>query len=150
IWETYLGAFPEGSDPIYMENTVHNCNCCKDFIRDLGRAVTINENNEVVTAWDIEIDDEVYQTVANALARYVRKQEIASVYKASTLGLDRKENYSLDEAKLGLFSHFYYKLNSKYKANDNANELMGLSRNKFNVFKRGLVELSVSSLELIS
>lgn len=31
IWETYLGAFPEGSDPIYMENTVHNCNCCKDL-----------------------------------------------------------------------------------------------------------------------
>lgn len=150
IWETYLGAFPEGSDPIYMENTVHNCNCCKDFIRDLGRAVTINENNEVVTAWDIEIDDEVYQTVADALASYVRKQEIASVYKASTLGLDRKENYSLDESKLGLFSHFYYKLSNKYKASDSANELMGLSRNSFNVFKRGLTELTVSSLELIS
>lgn len=149
IWDTYLGAFPEGSDPIYMENTVHDCNCCKDFIRDLGRAISIDENNEIVTAWDIVIDDEVYQTVADALANYVRKQNIASIYKASSSNLDNKENYSMDAEKLGLFSHFYYKLGSKYQPSDYANELMGKSRNSFNVFNRGLQELTVSALESI-
>lgn len=149
IWDTYLGAFPEGSDPIYMENTVHDCNCCKDFIRDLGRAISIDENNEIVTAWDIVIDDEVYQTVADALANYVRKQNIASIYKASSFNLDNKENYSMDAEKLGLFSHFYYKLGSKYQPSESANELMGKSRNSFNVFNRGLQELTVSALESI-
>lgn len=149
IWDTYLGAFPEGSDPIYIENTVHDCNCCKDFIRDLGRAVSINDNNEVMTAWDITIDDEVYQTVADALASYVRAQTIASIYKASSFNLNNKENYSMDAAKLGKFSHFYYKLSSKYAPSDSANELMGKSRNNFNVFKRGLQELSVYALETI-
>lgn len=150
IWDIYLDAFPEGSNPIYIENTVHDCNCCKDFIRDLGRSVSIDGDNNLVTVWDIEIDDEVYQGVANALANYVRSQTIASVYKASSFSLANKENRSLDANKLGLFSHFYYKLSDLYKPSNNANELMGKSRNSFNVLKRGLQELTVSALESIS
>lgn len=147
IWETYLGAFPEGSDPIYMENTVHDCNCCKDFIRDLGRAVSIDNENRIVTAWDICIDDEVYQGVADALADYVRKQSITSVYLASSFGLNTKENRSMDEAKIGLFSHFYYKLSTKYAPKGYAGVILDASRKSFHVLKRGLTELTVESLE---
>lgn len=149
IWSTYLGAFPEGSNPIYMENTVHDCNCCKDFIRDLGRAVSINKNNEIETCWDINIDDTVYQSVADALAQYVREQVIASVYVASSLSLHVKENFSQDPNKMDKFSHFYYSLSPKYQPKSNAAELMGASHNNFNVLKRGLSELTVDSLENI-
>ena len=149
IWETYLGAFPEGSDPIYMTNTVHDCNCCKDFIRDLGRAVSINAKNEVETCWDINIDDSVYQGVADALAVYVREQAIASIYLASSESLHVKENFSQDPAKMDKFSHFYYSLAAKYRPKGNAGELIGKSRNSFNVLKRGLLELTVDSLENI-
>ena len=29
VWATYLGAFPEGSNPIYKTRTEHDCTCCK-------------------------------------------------------------------------------------------------------------------------
>lgn len=149
IWDTYLGSFPEGTNPVFIENTVHDCNCCKGFIRDLGRAVSINSKNEVETCWDIRIDDEVYQGVADALAAYVRKQAIASVYFASSFSLNNKENFSDDPAKMEKFSHFYYKLDRKYSPTGNAGYEMGASRNNFNVLKRGLDELTVDSLENI-
>ncbi len=150
VWDTYLDAFPEGSDPIYIENTVHDCNCCKDFIRDLGRAVSIDSKNNIVTCWDINIDDEVYQGVADALAEYVRKQSIASAYKASSFTLDRKENKGqLDDKALTTFSHFYFKLTQKYAPANNSAEVIGDSKNRFHVLKRGLTELSVDALETV-
>lgn len=147
IWDAYLGAFPEGTDPIYLENTVHDCNCCKAFIRDLGRAVSIDSKNNIVTAWDICIDDEVYQGVADSLAEYVRKQNIASAYVASSFSLNTKENRSFDSAKIDLFSHFYYKLSPKYAPRDDAGDVLDTSRKSFSVLKRGLTELSLESLE---
>ena len=35
LWELYLASFPEGTDPIYIENTVHDCNCCRNFCKEL-------------------------------------------------------------------------------------------------------------------
>lgn len=151
MWQEYLGAFPEGTDPIYMTNTVHDCNCCKDFIRDIGRSVAIDDDLNLMTAWDISIDDETYQTVANALANYVRSCTIASVYRASSFGLDRKQNTSIEENKFGnTYDHFYYNVPSHYAPKDDNAEVMGDSRNKFNVFKRGLTELTISSLTTVA
>ena len=41
IFEEYLRAFPEGSDPIFRERTEHDCSCCKQFVRRLGTVVSI-------------------------------------------------------------------------------------------------------------
>ena len=35
---SYLAAFPEGTNPIYLTNTEHDCSCCKNFINNLGKA----------------------------------------------------------------------------------------------------------------
>ncbi len=80
IWDTYLKAFPEGTNPIYKERTEHDCNCCKNFIRDVGNAVIINEDYTLTSIWDIEIDNEAYQTVANAMSQYVKSKNINKIY----------------------------------------------------------------------
>ena len=35
LYELYLSAFPEGTNPIYKERTEHDCSCCKNFIRNI-------------------------------------------------------------------------------------------------------------------
>lgn len=52
LYELYLSAFPEGTNPIYKERTEHDCSCCKNFIRNIGLVVSI-QNNELVTVWDV-------------------------------------------------------------------------------------------------
>jgi hypothetical protein len=66
----YLGAFPEGTDPIYKARTEHDCNCCKQFLRNIGSAVSL-VNGEVKTIWDIEGAPYPYDVVAKHLDAYV-------------------------------------------------------------------------------
>ena len=28
LWSTYLGSFPEGTNPMFRERTEHDCQCC--------------------------------------------------------------------------------------------------------------------------
>lgn len=51
LTEEYLSSFPEGTDPIYIENTTHDCNCCKSFLRQIGNVITVKDG-EVLTLWD--------------------------------------------------------------------------------------------------
>jgi hypothetical protein len=39
LFDAYLKSFPEGTNPLFRQRTVHDCNCCKHFIRRLGRTV---------------------------------------------------------------------------------------------------------------
>ena len=50
LWDTYLGSFPEGSNPIFRERTEHDCSCCKQFIRTMGDVVYMSACSKRCTA----------------------------------------------------------------------------------------------------
>lgn len=150
IWECYLGSFVPGSNPVYLINTTHDCNCCKDFIRDLGRAVSIDDDNNIDTCWNIEINDAVYQKVADALHELVVSKHIDTIYKSSSLSLATKSNMGFEgEKSLITFDHFYYKLDNRYTSTTNRGEDMGHAKSDFKVLKRGVTELSLSAIETV-
>lgn len=78
LWELYLKSFPEGTNPVYKERTEHDCNCCKNFIRDVGNVVAI-ENGKIVTIWDIEIPT-FYNDIAKELSAYVKQGKIVDLF----------------------------------------------------------------------
>lgn len=81
LWEAYIAAFPEGSNPIFRTRTEHDCNTCKSFIRGIGNAVVIDDKNELVSIWDVQIPHEPeYQIVANALSALVKSAPIESKF----------------------------------------------------------------------
>jgi len=41
LYATYLNSFPDGTNKLFRERTEHDCNCCKNFIRDIGHVVAI-------------------------------------------------------------------------------------------------------------
>jgi len=41
IFDRYLAAFPEGTNPVYRERTEHDCSCCKHFVRNVGNVVAV-------------------------------------------------------------------------------------------------------------
>jgi len=51
--EVYLAAFPEGTNPVYITNTEHDCSACKNFIRNLGRVVAITNDYALDTIWNV-------------------------------------------------------------------------------------------------
>jgi len=146
IWDTYLKSFPEGTNPIYKERTVHDCNCCKNFIRDVGNAVIINDDYSLTSIWDIKIDDDTYQVVTDAMSQYVKGKEIARIYThfQKKVGLE-KNIQLLDNNSTVTWDHFHCEIPSEY-VTQNGGEIIGKAEAMVKVFKRGVLEITPNAI----
>ena len=89
LWETYLGSFPRGSNPQHRQRTDHDCNLCKEFVFTVGNVVA-KKGNELISLWDVTVDDPSYKAVAQALSAYVKSQPLGRAYVVPepTIGWD--------------------------------------------------------------
>ena len=115
VIETYLAAFPPGTNEIFRVNTEHDCSCCKQFIRAAGGLVGIKSNGERVSIWDIQVDDPTYQTVADAMSAYVKDYPITDKFMHYENHIGTHHNFEAnpaeDENHMNLspyrWDHFY-------------------------------------------
>ena len=145
LWDTYLNSFPEGSNPIYKEKTEHDCNCCKSFIRSGGNLVSIVDN-KLVSIWDINIGGH-YQVVADALSKLVKSFPVTDMFLHTEPQLGTDFNHQeAEDGKIIKWEHFYYKL-PKVLVNKDPGKSLGEVRTSKEIFKRGLDEITLDSLE---
>lgn len=159
LWDTYLNAFPEGTNEIYVENRKHDCNCCKQFIRNIGGMVTIVDD-KLVSVWDIKVPS-FYQEIADAMSALVKSRAIQAPFKRSEkkYGLERTTQM-LEVAKIkdGVvinaigdivsFDHFYSVIPSKYLSATPSNDISNIVA-KAGTFNRALAELKLPALEQV-
>ena len=79
VWDLYLRSFD--NDPIFRdpESSEHNCNHCKKFIRRYGNIVAIDENNEIMSLFDFDAEDE-FVNVAKQLSSTIKLAKISEVF----------------------------------------------------------------------
>lgn len=148
IFETYINAFPEGTNPVYRERTEHDCSCCKQFIRNIGGVVSINDDLSIKTIWDVEIGG-YYQEVADALAAYVRSLEIVGIYRNDSNKVGLAQNYEYTDGEPKLWNHFYAELPaSKVLKTDYGTFNSGKVADR-DVLYRGLTELNQGAVETV-
>lgn len=152
LWALYLDSFPEGTNPIFKTRREYDCNCCKQFIRNVANVVTINDDGSLNTIWDVQVEDE-FQIIANALAAHVKQQLIKNVYLSTEPGYGQDKNYQMIDGKTVAWNHFHFRVpTANHKSN--AAALRGESRADYDVFLRSLTEITLDSvntvLELIS
>lgn len=156
LWNLYLDSFPAGTNEIYRERREYDCSCCKQFIRNIGNAVVI-KNNQVHTIWDLELNDTTYQPVVDALSAYIKSHAVTNIYvsKFKKIGTDHNRE-QLNNGEIIKWDHFYLELpdvlvNCSYRS---VGDIQGEFRDTRNVFKRSMDEISEESvltvLELIS
>jgi len=155
LWDTYLSSFPEGSNPIYLEKSEHDCNCCKQFIRACGSTVGIVNNDnkyELVTIWDIDVP-EPYKSVAKALSNLVKNANIKDrfLHEEKTLGTNFNHQ-ELEDGGIKRWDHFYYKLPKRF-VQQNSGIILSTARSNYEVLFRSFQEITLESantvLELI-
>lgn len=152
LWDTYLNAFPEGTNPIYKTRREYECNCCKQFIRNVANIVTIDEHNQLISVWDVQVDDG-FQIIADALSKQVKQHAIRNIFLSKELQYGQDRNYQLVDGQTVAWNHFHFKVpKDSYKSD--ASALLGSSRADYDVFLRSLSEITLDSvdtvLELIS
>ena len=150
LWETYLSSFPEGTNNLYRERTEHDCSCCRHFIKSIGNAVMIKDN-QMHTIWELNLGDATYQPVCDALDAFVKSHPVTDIYisKFDKIGTDF--NFEEIDGKAHQYDHFFLKLPNKYvnTTSRSNEEVRGQYRDTCNVFKRSLDEITIDALDTI-
>ena len=155
LWNLYLDSFPVGTNEVYRERREYDCSCCRHFIKTIGNAVVI-ENNQVKTIWDFETGDTTFQPVINALSKYVKSNSVSEIWFSKFKKIGTDKNFEEKDGKITEWNHFYVELPDRFvdKSGKSEGDVKGTYRDTRNVFKRSLDEISEESLltvlELIS
>ncbi len=150
LWNTYLDSFPLGTNNIFRERREHDCSCCRQFIKNIGNAVVIKDN-QIHTIWELNLGDATYQPVCDALDAFVKSHAVVDVYTTSFPKIGTDHNFEEIDGKSHRWDHFFLELPKKFvntssKSNE---ELKGQFRDTRNVFKRSLDEITMEALDTI-
>ena len=113
LWEMYLSSFPAGTNGIYRQRREHDCGVCRQFIKNIGAAVTIKDG-EVHTIWELDLGgDKTYQPVCDALDAFVKSHKVKDIYvsKLPKIGVDLNRENAGD--KVITWHHLYCELPRK-------------------------------------
>lgn len=149
--DVYLGSFPEGTDPIYRERTVHDCNCCRSFLRQFGNIVKIKEDGTIVSLWDFKVEDPNYQVVVDALSKEIHKHPITNVFRADKVRCGTELNHELtDEGKTIQHDHFFLDMPERYvMSEDRYSSYKGERLADHQVLSRSLVEINKDAVDIV-
>lgn len=149
LWDTYLKSFPPGTNELFRERTEHDCQCCKQFIRACGNAVSIVDG-KFVSIWDIEINDH-YQVVADAMSALVKSQPIKDVFLHYEPQLGTEYNLQiLENGEIIKWEHFYFKLPSRHVVrNDIIGGKLSDMRSNKEVLKRSLEKITPNAAKTV-
>jgi len=146
LWDTYLAAFPEGTNPIFRERTEHDCQCCRQFIRNYGRMVVI-KGNQLHSIWDgIEGD---YKVVADAMAAAVKSHAVENMFLSPKLGLGIGKNHEMIDGRAHAWNHLSLELPERFRFRGDEGAALSKYRSNKEVFKRGLEQFTIDAIDTV-
>lgn len=150
LWNTYLDSFPVGTNEIFRKRREHDCSCCRQFIKNIGSAVII-KNNQIHTIWELNLGDTTYQPVCDALDAFIKAHTVTDIYTTKFPKIGTDFNFEEINGKSHRWDHFFLELPSKFvnRSNRSNEEVKGQFRDTRNVFKRSLDEITMEALDTI-
>lgn len=158
LWQTYLNSFPEGTNEIYRTRREFDCSCCRQFVKNIGDCVVIDDKGKLWTIWDIQVDEPAFQTVANRLAEYVYARPIDNLFYhyEAKVGTDKSfervvyGDVSKGEETAKTWDHFFVRLNNSHVLGTGSQgPRLSDARAQFEVFQRSLQELTYWSVNTV-
>ena len=150
LWNTYLDSFPVGENEIFRERRKYDCSCCRQFIKNIGSAVTIKDN-QIHTIWELNLGDTTCQPVCDALDAFVKAHAVTDIYTTKFPKIGTDFNFEEINGKSHRWDHFFLELPSKFvnRSSRSNEEVKGRFRDTRNVFKRSLDEITMDALDTI-
>lgn len=151
LWNLYLDSFPAGTNEIFRKRREYDCSCCRQFMRNIGSAVTI-ENNQIHTLWEFDTGSPEFQPVVDALNAYVKAHPVTGLFITKTAKIGTDKNYEAgDSGAVTTWDHFYLEL--PHVLVDRSGRSIGDLQNEFctnkQVFKRSLDEITADAVDTV-
>jgi hypothetical protein len=83
LWNMYISSFKPGDNPVFRDpdSSEHNDNLDKSFIRRYGNIVTIDENYNIITIWDLSLpEDNKYYQPTSKMSQLLKSKPISDVF----------------------------------------------------------------------
>lgn len=146
IWNLYLNTIPED------KRQSNNCHCCRRFIQQFGSVVTLSENLELNTIWDVDVQDEEYHEAVHTLRDFVRKGDIQDLFLTDQAQAGTPQNHDIKRDVI--WTHFNANVPSKCVARlDTIPTKLAQTRDSSSMLARFAGEITIeavrSVLELI-
>lgn len=144
----YQTSFTDEENPMFLEARVHKCNTCDSFIKRLGRVVSITEQGDIDTIWNIKGAPAPYNRIAKVLHSFVSSKGISSVFITDERTAGKEYNLCVDTAKAQRFDHFYADIAESFVS---LNPLTERSKVDASVamFNRILREIDISTYDVV-
>ena len=150
LWNLYLDSFPAGTNEVYRTNREYDCSCCRHFIKSIGNVVVIKDG-VVHTLWELDLNDGVFQVVADALNKYILEHAVSDVFLTKEKRIGTERSTEMCEGNIITYYHFYLDLPSRFvhTRHDTLDTEKARFRDTRNVFKRSLDEITEESVETV-
>lgn len=151
LWNLYLDSFPEGTNPIFRERREYDCSACRQFIKNIGGTVYIGDDLKPHSIFEFDTHSETFQPVADALAAYVTSRPIIDIYLnyESHVGTEKNREL-LDDGTVLTWEHLYVNLPTYlYSNKHDIPRHKAAIRDRKNVFKRSLDEISMDAIDTV-
>lgn len=149
LWAAYLGAFPEGTNPMYRVRTSHDGSYDRNFVRRLGNVVAL-VGGKLVTLWG-DSDDlpYPYNVVCAHMDALVKNAQITGVFRTKELKFGYESTVErLDTGATHRWYHFHAPVAARHRVGSPA-EAIGQTLTDFRVFARGISELKLDALDTV-
>lgn len=147
VWDTYLSSFPEGTNPVFRERTDHDCQCCKQFIRYVGRVLG-KVDGKLTSVWDIKVDN-FYQDVADALKDVNLSSGISGVFLHNEREIGRLQTVEANENGEIRWDHFYQVVPDSVYRKQGSGKEKGEAMTHRKVLERSLTEINDYAIETV-
>ncbi len=150
MWNFYLDSFPAGTNELTSAaegaRRHYDCQCCKQFIRNVGNVVTIVDG-EIVTVWDVPAEG-YYADVCKAMSEYIKSHEIKTIFlhEESKFGAETTTTLTPDN-KIKNWNHYFIDLPARLVKQDHRT-IKSKVESFLGVTKRGLNEITTGAIEL--
>ncbi len=142
LWDAYLAGFDDEA-----ERQHHNCNCCRQFIKNYGKIVVISGVN-LVTVWDFIAEDTTFERSIFNMRDMVRNSNVQDRFLNDFTSLGTDSNYDIDNACT--WEHFHVTAPKEIKVpKKDKDSLLSAFRTNKQVFKRALDEITINSVETV-
>jgi len=151
IWNTYLEAFPAGTNPIFRKRTQHDCACCRNVIRNIGGVVAIEADGSMTSVWDIRTGDDAYDQVCEALSKFVKSLAVFEPFLTTEarFGASVTVGDYIDGA-VERWEHYHVNVDRRYQVSHaDRDSTLGALRTKHQVLLRALREIKSDAVDTV-
>jgi len=147
LWETYLESFPAHGNKVFRERREMDCSCCRSAVKSIGGLVAITDKLDVVTLWDFDTNDDIYQPMLEAMRELLRANiDRAFFTKDGRIGT----KVNVEELPTGSIEwrHLYLEVPAQYVTPDVAAK-QEERRALASVFQRSLKEITAEAINTV-